>query len=47
MRGGSRQARRKRVELVVQALAQRHQREDQLAAMRDGRQHRLDPRRRR
>ena len=47
VRRGRREAGRKRVELIVQPLAQRGERADQLAAMGDRRQHRLDPRARR
>jgi hypothetical protein len=44
VRRGRREARRERVELIMQALAQWGEREDQLAAMGDRRQHRLDTR---
>jgi hypothetical protein len=39
---GRREAGHERIELVVQPLAQRLERQDQLTAVRDGRPHRLD-----
>jgi len=43
MPGRRRQARRERVELIMQPLPERLERQQQLTAMRNGRQHRLNP----